>query len=79
MLYFLVVLGELTANGFIETVALSSVIPEMDLRKIRLLSKQAFIWEDSPPNFQTMVANGQLETSKSTIVLVTLSSMKSSE
>ena len=41
----------------------------MDLRKIRLLSPQSVIREVPPPNFQIMVANGQLETPKSTIEL----------
>ena len=61
--------GELTKNGLIDTGALSSAIPEMDLRKIRLLSSQSVIREGQPPNFQIMVANGQLETPKSTIEL----------
>ena len=61
--------GELTIDGLIDTGALSSAIPEMDLRKIRLLSPQSVIREGLPPNFQIMVANGQLETPKSTIEL----------
>ena len=61
--------GELTIDGLIDTGALSSAIPEMDLRKIRLLSPQSVIREGPPPNFQIMVANGQLETPKSTIEL----------
>ena len=67
MLYFPMDFGELTIDGLIDTGALSSAIPEMDLRKIRLLSPQSVIRERSPPNFQIMVANGQLETPKSTI------------
>ena len=54
--------GELTIDGLMDTGALSSAIPEMDLRKIRLLSPQSLIREGPPPNFQIMVANGQLET-----------------
>ena len=69
MLYFPMDFGELTIDGLIDTGALSSAIPEMDLRKIRLLSPQSVIREGSPPNFQIMVANGQLETPKSTIEL----------
>ena len=69
MLYFPMVFGELTIDGLIDTGALSSAIPEMDLRKIRLLSPQSVIREGPPPNFQIMVANGQLETPKSTIEL----------
>ena len=61
--------GELTIDGLIEIGALSSAIPEMDLRKILLLSSQPVIREGPRPNFQIMVANGQLETPKSTIEL----------
>ena len=60
---------ELTIDGLIDTGTLSSAIPELDLRKIRLLSPQSVIREGQPPNFQIMVANGQLETPKSTIEL----------
>ena len=69
MLCFLMDFGELTIDGLIDTGALSSAIPENDLRKIRLLSPQSVIRECLPPNFQIMVANGQLETPKSTIEL----------
>ena len=69
MLYFPMDFGELTIDGLIDTGALSSAIPEMDLRKIRLLSPQSVIREGPPLNFQIMVANGQLETPKSTIEL----------
>ena len=67
--YFPMDFGELTIDGLIDTGALSSAIPEMDLWKIRLLSPQSVIREGPPPNFQIMVANGQLETPKSTIEL----------
>ena len=56
-------------DGIIDTGALSRAIPEMDLRKIRLLSPQSVIREGPPPNFQIMVPNGQLDTPKSTIKL----------
>ena len=72
MLCFPMDFGELTMDGLIDTGALSSAIPEipeMDPRKIRLLSPQSVIREGPPPNFQIMVANGQLETPKSTIEL----------
>ena len=69
MLYFPMDFGKLTIDGLIDTGALSSAIPEMDLRKIRLLSPQSVIREGPPPSFQIMVANGQLETPKSTIEL----------
>ena len=69
MLYFPMDFRELTIDGLIDTGALSSAVPEMDLRKIRLLSPQSVIRESPPSNFQIMVANGQLETPKSTIEL----------
>ena len=53
MLYFPMDFEELTIDGLIDTGALSSAIPEMDLRKIRLLSPQSVIRE------------GSLQTSKS--------------
>ena len=59
--------GELTMESLIDTGALSSAIPEMDLRKIQLLSPQSVIRECPPPNFQIIVANGQLETPQGTI------------
>ena len=69
MLFFPMGFGELTINGLIDTGALSSALPEVDFRKIRLLSAQSVIREGQPPNIQIMVANGQLETPKSTIEL----------
>ena len=69
MLYFPMDFGELTLGGLIDTGALSSAIPEADIRKIRLLASQSLIKEGPAPNFQIMVANGQLETPKSTVEL----------
>ena len=69
MLYFPMDFGELTLDGFVDTGALSSAIPESDLRKIRLLAPQSIVKEGPAPNFQIMVANGQLETPKSTVEL----------
>ena len=69
MLYFPMDFEELTIDGLIDTGALSSAIPEMDLRKFRLLSRQSVIREGPLPNNQILVANGQLETPKSTIEL----------
>ena len=66
MLSFPMNFGELTID---DTGALFSAIHEMDLRKIRLLSPESVIREGPPPNFQIMVANGQIETLKSTIEL----------
>ena len=69
MLYFPMDFGELTLDGLVDTRALSSAISEVDLRKIRLLARQSIIKEEPAPNFQIMVANGQLETPKCTVEL----------
>ena len=67
MLYFTMDFGELSSDGLLDTGALSSAIPEADLRKIRLLVLQSIIKEVPTPNFQIIVANGELETPKSTV------------
>ena len=59
MLYFPMDFSELTLDGLVDTGALSSAIPEADLRKIRLLAPQSIVKEGPAPNFQIMVANGQ--------------------
>ena len=69
MLYFPMDFGELTLDGLVDTGALSSAIPETDLRKIRLLASQSIVKKGPAPNFQIMVANGQLETPKGTVKL----------
>ena len=69
MFYFPMDFGELTLDGLVDTRALSSAIPEANLRKIQLLAPQSIIKEGPAPNFQIMVANGQLETPKSTVEL----------
>ena len=69
MLYFPMDFGELRLDGIVDTGALSSAIPEADLRKIRLLAPQSIVKEGPAPNFQIMVAYGQLETLKSTVEL----------
>ena len=69
MLYFPMDFGELTLDGLIDTGAHSSAIPEADLRKIRLLATQSIVKEGPAPSFQIMVANGDLETPKSTVEL----------
>ena len=51
MLYFPMDFGELTLDGIVDTGALSSAIPEADLRKIRLLAPQLIIKEGPAPNF----------------------------
>ena len=52
MLYFPMDFGELTLDGLVDTGALSSAIPEADLRKIRLLAPQSIVKEGPAPNFQ---------------------------
>ena len=69
MLYFPIDFGELTLDGLIDTGAHSSAIPEADLRKIRLLAPQSIVKEGPASSFQVMVANGDLETPKSTVEL----------
>ena len=69
MLYFPMDFGELTLDGLVDTGALSRAIPESDLRKIRLFAPQSIVKEGPAPNFQIMVANGQLETPKGTVEL----------
>ena len=69
LLYFPMDSGELTIDGLIDTGALSSAAPKADLRKIRHLAPQSIIKEGPAPSFQIMVANGKLETPKSTVEL----------
>ena len=60
---------ELNIDGLIDTGALSSAISEADLRKIRLLAPHTILNEGPPPEFQIMVANGQLEAPIATVEL----------
>ena len=69
LLYFPMDFGELTLEGLVDTGALSSAIPEADLRKIRSLAPQSIVKESPAPNFQILVANGQLENPKRTVEL----------
>ena len=69
MLKFPMDFGKLTLDDLIDTGAHSSAIPEADLRKIRLLAPQSLIKEGPAPSFQILVANGDLETPKSTVEL----------
>ena len=69
MLYFPMDFGELNIDGLIDTGALSSAIPEADLRKIRLLAPHTILNEGPPPEFQIMVYNGQLEAAIATVEL----------
>ena len=48
-------------DGLIDTGALTSAIFEADLIKIKFLSNEAIKETGPAPNFQIMVANGQLE------------------
>ena len=65
--YFPMDFGELNIDGLIDTGALSSAIPEADLRKIRLLAPHTILNEGPPPEFQITVANGQLEAPIATV------------
>ena len=60
---------KLTLDGLIDTGALTSAISEQDLNKIKLIASEAIKDTDPPPNFQIMVANGQLEVPIGTILL----------
>ena len=60
MLYFPMDFGELILDDLLDTGALSSAIPQADLRKIRLCAPQSVVKEGLAPNFQIRVANGQL-------------------
>ena len=66
MLYFPIYFGELTIDALTGTGAIFSAFPEMDLRKILSTISNP---RKSAPNFQVKVANGQLETPKSTFEL----------
>ena len=61
--------GDLKIDGPREMGALSSAIPEADLRKIRLLAPHTILNEGPPPEFQIMVANEQLEAHIATVEL----------
>ena len=69
MLYFPMDFGEINIDGLIDTGALSSVIPEAELLKIRLLAPHTILNEGPPPEFQIMVANGQSEAPIATVEL----------
>ena len=69
MYYMPMDLEKLTLDGLIDTVALTSAISEQDLNKIKLLANEAIKDTGPPPNFQIMVANGQLEVPIGTVLL----------
>ena len=52
---------ELIIDGLIDKSALSSGIPEADLRKILLPAAYTILKEGPPSEFRNMVVNGQLE------------------
>ena len=62
MYYFPVDFEKLTFDGLIDTGALISAISEQDLDTIKLLAPETISDTGPAPNFQIMVANGQLET-----------------
>ena len=59
MLFFPMDFWELNIDGIIDRGSLLGTIPEVDLRRIRLLAPHAIIPEGPSPEFQIMVANGQ--------------------
>ena len=67
--YFPMDFEKLTLDGLIDTGALTSAISEADLNKIKLLSNEAIKDSGPAPNFQIMVANGQLERPIGTVLL----------
>ena len=69
MLSFPMDVVELNIDGLIDTGALSSAISEADLRKIQLLAPRTILNKGPPPEFQFMVANGQLEAPIATVEL----------
>ena len=69
LLHFPMDFGELNFDGLINTGALSSAIPEADLLKIQSLAPNTILNEGPSPEFQIMVANGQLEAPIATVEL----------
>ena len=69
MLHFPMDFGELNTDGLIDTGALSSATPEADLLNIRLLAPHTILNEGPLPEFQIMIANGQLEAPIATVEL----------
>ena len=69
MHYFPMDFEKLTLDGLIDSGALTSAISEQDLNKMKLLAPDAITDTGPAPNFQIMVANGQLETPIGTVFL----------
>ena len=60
---------ESNINGLIVTSALTNVIAELNLHQILLLAPRTILNGSQPPEFQIMVATGQLEASFATVEL----------
>ena len=60
---------KLTLDGLIDTGALTCAISEQDIDKIKLLANEAIKETGHPPNFQIVVANGQLDVPIGTLLL----------
>ena len=60
---------KITLDGLIDTGALTSAVSEQDLKKVKLLANDTIKETGPPPNFQSMVANGQLEVAIGTVLL----------
>ena len=69
MLFFPMDFGKLNIDVLVDTGALSTAIPETDSGKIRLLAPLTVLNEGPQPEFQTMVANGQLKAPIATVEL----------
>ena len=69
MYYFPMDSEKLTIDGLIDTGALTSAISEQDLNKIKVFAPETVTDTSPAPNFQIMVANGQLETPIGTVCL----------
>ena len=69
MQYFPIDLGELNIDNLLDTGALPSAFAEADLRKFRLLVPHTLLKEGLAPDFQYVVANGQLESPFATVEL----------
>ena len=61
--------GKLTLDSLSDIGALTSVISEQDMNKIKKLANEAVKETGLPPNFQIMVAKGQLEIPIGTVML----------
>ena len=62
MLFYPIDFGDLITDSLIDTGAISSAISEADLEKTQQLTPQNILKECHPPDFQSMVANRELET-----------------